>query len=156
MVQEQDQLLASVFRIAEGQFAVPAAEIQEVVQVGTLTAVHHAPAYVAGIRNLRGHIVSVIDLGVKLGLGTVRRSAETRVLIVNCNDELIGLMVEAVDDTVFVDPNAVSSAPPFTRGLDPSVTRGIYHLGGRLVTLLDQNSILQLEITVQTSTGPNA
>ncbi len=143
MIQEQEQLLTSVFRVAEGRFGVPAAEIQEVVQLGTLTPVHHAPAYVAGIRNLRGRIVTVIDVGVKLGLGCARAGLDCRILIVNCNDELIGLMVEAVEDTVFLDPNAVSSAPPQTRALDASVIRGIYDLGGSLLTLLDQNAIIQ-------------
>lgn len=155
MVQEQEQVLASVFRVAEGRFAVPAAEIQEVVQVGTLTLVHHARDYVAGIRNLRGHIVTVIDLAVKLGLGCVRPSADRRVLIVNCNDELIGLLVEAVEDTIFLDPNALSSAPPQTRGLDPSVTRGIYDLGGRLITLLDQNAIIRSATNTQNGSGLN-
>ncbi len=143
MAQELEQLLVSVFQLAEAQFGIPAAQIQEVVHVGTLTAVHHAPPCVAGIRNLRGRIVTVVDLRYKLGLGPAQIAPESRVLIVNSDDELVGLLVEAVKDTIFLNPGDISDAPPQVHGIDGTVVRGIYHNDGRLLALLDHEAILK-------------
>ena len=64
------ELLVATFLLGEAIFAIDTALIQEVVMTGDLTPVRHAPGYVAGIRNLRGRIITVIDLRVRLGLGS--------------------------------------------------------------------------------------
>ncbi len=143
MAQELEQLLVSVFQLAEAQFGIPAAQIQEVVHVGTLTPVHHAPPCVAGIRNLRGRIVTVIDLRYKLGLDAAKVLPESRILIVNSDDELVGLLVEAVKDTIFLHPNDMSEAPPQVHGIDSTAVRGIYQTDGHLLALLDHDAILK-------------
>ena len=70
--------------------AIDATLIQEVVMVGELTPVRHAPDYVAGIRNLRGRIITVIDLCVRLGLGSVEIGPESRILIADWKGEPVG------------------------------------------------------------------
>ncbi len=71
----EDTLLVSVFRLGDAMFGIPAAQIQEVVQMGSVTPVHHAPPCIVGIRNLRGRIVTVIDLGMRLEYGRGRARA---------------------------------------------------------------------------------
>ena len=142
MTHVDEQLLASVFRLGDAYFGIPAAQIQEVVQIGTLTSVHHAPPFVSGIRNLRGRIVTVIDLKQKLGLGDAINSPETRILIVDSEGELVGLLVEAVEDTVFLDGNCISSAPPQVDGIDPAVLSGVYQFGNSLLALLNHEALL--------------
>ena len=145
MALEQEQLLASAFRVADACFGIPAAEIQEVVQVGSITPVHHAPPCVAGIRNLRGRIVTVIDLRMVLRLGPSRLSPDCRILIIEFKDELVGLLVEAVDDTIFLDPSELSASPPPVRGIDPANIRGIYNRNGSLLPLLDHTAMLKAQ-----------
>jgi len=151
MTHDDEQLLASVFRLGDGYFGIPAAQIQEVVQVGTLTPVHHAPECVSGIRNLRGRIVTVIDLKRKLGLPPADIGPETRILMVDRDGELLGLLVEAVEDTIFLDPGAVAPAPPQVEGIDAAVLRGIYQFGNRLLALLDHEVILHWRASQGTS-----
>jgi purine-binding chemotaxis protein CheW len=146
MVKEEhneEGLLVSVFRLGDAMFAIPAAQIQEVVQMGSVTPVHHAPAYIVGIRNLRGRIVTVIDLGVRLELGQAERSADSRILIVDLESELVGLLVDGVDDTIFVQPETMSPPPPNLGALQSEVLRGVYHCPNGLVTLLDHSTILK-------------
>lgn len=143
MTQAEEQLLVSVFRLGDAYFGVPAGQIEEVVQVGTLTAVHHAPPSVCGIRNLRGRIVTVIDLKQKLGLGAAERGHDTRIMMVDSQGELVGLLVDAVEDTIFLDPGDVASTQSQIEGIDPEVLRGIYQFGNRLLALLDHEPVLQ-------------
>src|ERR1700733_4906826 len=108
----EDALLVSVFRLGDAMFSIPAAQIQEVVQMGSVTPVHHAPACIVGIRNLRGRIVTVIDLGMRLELAEAQRGPDSRILIVDCEGELVGLLVDRVDDTIFLQPETMSPPPP--------------------------------------------
>ncbi len=140
MAEDNDQLLVSVFRAGVGYFGIPAAQIQEVVQVGTITRVHHAPAYVRGIRNLRGRIVSVIDVRAKLNLGEVEIGPEARIMILELAGELVGLLVDEVDETIFLDPSKVSAVPEF-EAVAAGAVRGVYEADGHLLALLDQHVV---------------
>ncbi len=139
----EDALLVSVFRLGNAMFGIPAAQIQEVVQLGSVTAVHHAPVFVVGIRNLRGRIVTVIDLGVRLELGEAVRSADSRILIVDSEGELVGLLVDRVDDTIFLQPEDMSPAPGNLGALHQGALRGVYRCANGLVTLLDHGPIVK-------------
>ena len=139
----EDALLVSVFRLGDAMFGIPAAQIQEVVQMGSVTPVHHAPPCIVGIRNLRGRIVTVIDLGLRLELGEAKRGAESRIMIVDSEGELVGLLVDRVDDTIFLQPEDMSPPPPNLGALQEGVMRGVYRCPDGLVTLLDHSIILK-------------
>jgi purine-binding chemotaxis protein CheW len=79
---DNSKLLAATFLLGPAVFGVDTAQIQEVVRLGNLTPVHDAPAYVVGIRNLRGRIVTVMDLRTRLELGRVAAGPDNRILIV--------------------------------------------------------------------------
>jgi purine-binding chemotaxis protein CheW len=143
MTHAEEQLLVCVFRLGDAYFGIPADQIEEVVQVGTFTSVHHAPPFVCGIRNLRGRIVTIIDLKQKLGLGEAESGFNTRIMMVDSEGELVGLLVEAVEDMIFLDPAAVASTQAEVKGINPEVLRGIYQFGNRLLVLLDHEPILK-------------
>lgn len=137
--------LVATFVLGQSLFGVKAAQVQEVVRVGDLTPVHHAPAYVVGIRNLRGRIVTVIDLAVRLSLGTVAAAADNRILIVESQNEPIGLLVDAVADTELVTDGDVLPPPPNINGVQSQNLSGVCRQGERLVALLDLDAVLELD-----------
>lgn len=139
----EDALLVSVFRLGHAMFGIPAAQIQEVVQIGSVTPVHHAPPFIVGIRNLRGRIVTVIDLRRRLELGQVEPGCDSRILIVDSDGELVGLLVDRVDDTIFLQKETMSPPPSNLGVLQESALRGVYRCPDGLVTLLDHNPILK-------------
>lgn len=140
-----ERLLAAAFFLGPSAFGVDTAQIQEVVRVGTLTPVRHAPPYVVGIRNLRGRIVTVIDLRSRLELGRVEPGPENRILIVEASGEPIGLLVDRVSDTVEIDIAELHAAPPNLNGVQGRHFRGICRGGDRMVALLDLTAVLQTE-----------
>lgn len=110
--------------------------------VGELTPVRDAPSYVAGIRNLRGRIITVIDLCVRLGLGCVDIGPESRILIADWKGESLGLLVDQVADAISVEAEKLEAAPPNLDGVQMQNLRGVFRSGERLAALLDLAAVL--------------
>jgi purine-binding chemotaxis protein CheW len=140
-----DDLLIATFLLGQAAFGVDTAQIQEVVRVGEITPVRHAPPFVVGIRNLRGRIVTVIDLRTRLELGRVEPHEECRILIVETLGEPVGLLVDRVADTLTIPAAEIVPPPPNVHGVQARNLMGICRGGGRLVALLDLAPLLELE-----------
>jgi purine-binding chemotaxis protein CheW len=139
------ELLIATFLLGDAAFGIDALEVQEVARVGDITTVHHAPPDVVGIRNLRGRIVTVIDLRSRLGLGSVVPARDNRILIVDCQGEPIGLLVDSVADTIATSPEMLAPPPPNLHGIQSRKLRGVCRGGERLVALLDVGKVLRPE-----------
>lgn len=139
-----EDLLIATFQLGgdDGFFGIDATVIQEVVMVGEITPVRHAPDYVAGIRNLRGRIITVIDLCVRLSLGSVEIGPESRILIADWKGEPVGLLVDLVADAVSVGADDLEPAPPNLHGLQMQKLLGVFRTGDRLAALLDLAAVL--------------
>jgi purine-binding chemotaxis protein CheW len=142
-----EDLLVATFELGsdDGVFGVDATLIQEVVMVGELTPVRHAQAYVAGIRNLRGRIITVIDLCVRLGLGAVEIGPESRILIADWKGEPVCLLVDRVEDAVAVEAGGLEPAPPNLHGVQMQKLLGVFPSGERLAALLDLAAVLDTD-----------
>ncbi len=136
-----DGLLVCSFILGGAVFGIDAQEVQEVARVGDIAPVHQSAPEVVGIRNLRGRIVTVLDLRVCLNLGRVGPSAENRILIVSCQGEPVGLLVDSVADTVAVEPGGLAPPPPNLHGLQGRTLRGVCRGEDRLVALLDLETL---------------
>lgn len=138
-----EELLTATFELgSDGVFGLDATLIQEVVMVGEITPVHHAAAYVAGIRNLRGRIITVIDLCVRLGLGAVSIGPESRILIADWKGEPVGLLVDRVADAIALEAGDLEPAPPNLHGVQMQKLEGVFRSGERLAALLDLTAVL--------------
>ena len=139
-----EDLLIATFQLGgdDGLFGIDATLIQEVVMVGEITPVRHASDFVAGIRNLRGKIITVIDLCVRLGLGYVEIGPESRILIADWKGEPVGLLVDRVEDAIAVEPGGLESAPPNLHGIQMQKLLGVFRSGQRLVALLNLAAVL--------------
>ncbi len=143
----REDLLVATFQLGDddGVFGIDATLIQEVVMVGELTPVRHAEPYVAGIRNLRGRIITVIDLCVRLGLGAVEIGPESRILIADWKGEPVGLLVDRVADAVAVEAGGLEPAPPNLHGVEMQKLVGVFPSGERLAALLDLTAVLDTD-----------
>jgi purine-binding chemotaxis protein CheW len=143
--QNAEALLVATFALGDALFGFDARKIQEVVKAGDITPVHHAPPYVVGIRNLRGKIITILDLAVRLELGSVEPDSETRILIIEWHDESMGLLVDRMADTIETERRSIENAPPNLHGVSGRHLLGVCRSGGRLVGLLDPDSVLKPE-----------
>ena len=139
-------MLVATFFLGDAAFGIDTAQVQEVVRVGPITPVHHAPAWVVGVMNLRGRIVTIIDLRVKLDLPHVEHGMDSRIFIVEWQGDQVGLLVDRVADAINIDANAVQPAPGNVHGAQGRQVRGVCPApGGRLAALLDLDAVLRVE-----------
>ncbi|MFA6900752.1 MAG: chemotaxis protein CheW [Desulfurivibrionaceae bacterium] len=116
--------------------------VQEINKDVAVTIVHRAPEYVRGVINLRGEIVTVVDLRTKFGFEPLAQDAETQIVIVRQGDENIGLMVDSVSDVVIADEKDIEPPPSNLAGVTGRFFKGIYKLEHSLVTILNIDELL--------------
>ncbi len=150
MMKEQnkslDHSLLIVFALGDGLFGIKADLIQEVVKVSTMTPVYHAPDYIIGIRNLRGRVVTLLDLQLRLGLGVSRTDAENRILIIEWQGEPVGLLVDRIVDTIPLDGAAIEQAPANLPISQEQSLLGVVRHDERLIALLNMDILLGVEV----------
>jgi len=131
------------FKIGRESYGVPITSLHEIVRVPDITAVPDAPDYMEGVINLRGKIVSVLDLRKRLGETQVAQNKRNRILVLEHKNRLCGLIVDSASEVLKV-PQADIEPPPtdFLEGGLNCVT-GLCKHQGRLIVLLDMPKLLE-------------
>jgi purine-binding chemotaxis protein CheW len=130
------------FFIGDRPFGVDILKVLEINKNRTITAVPRAPDSVIGVMNLRGRIVTVIDLARRLGLPGDSSGDGSRTIIVHSRDEHIGLRVDRIGDVVPAPPEAVVPPPVHIDGALGAFTGGVLKRDGMLVGILDIEAVL--------------
>lgn len=137
------------FRIGRETYGVPITSLHEIVRVPEVTVVPDAPAYVEGVINLRGKIVSVIDLRKRFGEKEIRPSRRNRILVVEHNSRLCGLIVDAASEVLKISGSDVEPAGSIFQEEGLNCVTGLAKCNGRLIVLLDMAKLLgQSELLV--------
>ncbi len=118
-------------------FGTPVPQVQEVIQYQVMTRVPLAPSVVSGMINLRGQIVSAIDLRRRLGFPDRPADQLPMNVVVRTNEGAVSLLVDEIGDVIEVGEEALESPPETLQGFAREVVRGVYKLSGRLLLVLD-------------------
>jgi len=141
------------FRIGRETYGVPITALHEIVRVPEITAVPDAPDYMEGVINLRGKIVSVLDLRKRFGETQVTSSRRNRILVLEHKGRLSGLIVDSASEVLKIPESDVE--PPPTEFLEGGLNcvTGLGKHQGRLIVLLDMAKLLQLSTSTTTESG---
>jgi len=140
-----DTVELASFYVGEALCGMDILKVQEINKLIEMTRVPQAPEYVLGILNLRGEIVTIIDLGKKLGLKSTELNHKTRNIIVNSNGEHIGLMVEQISDVIQVEWEKVEPPPANIGDVQGKYFTGVFKTEDRLIGILDVEKVLKEE-----------
>ncbi|MCG8614574.1 MAG: chemotaxis protein CheW [Desulfobacterales bacterium] len=138
-----DDLEFSTFYVGGALCGINILNIQEINKHFEITKVPQAADYIEGILNLRGHIVTIIDLGKKLGLDPVTKDKDNRNIIVNSEEEHIGLLVDAISDVVLAQKDAIEPAPSNIGGVKGKFFQGVLKTENQLIGILDIDEVLK-------------
>ena len=130
------------FRLGEEEYGIDILRVQEIRSYEAPTRIAHAPAFIKGVIDLRGVIVPIVDLRLKLGCETAEYTPFTVVIILNVGTSVLGVVVDAVADVVRVPPDALRPAPQFQGNVDGAFIKGIAHLGERMLIVVDIAAML--------------
>jgi len=142
--QKNEQTRYLRFSLGAEEYAIPLLNVKEVIARTQTTPVPHTPSYFLGLMNLRGQIISVIDLGKKLGIKP-RESFETVFIICELGEISLGVMVDSVNSVLTPDQSQISTKPDVETGIHPDFITGIYHKDSKLVLFLDVVKALSVE-----------
>ena len=129
------------FRLAGELYALPVAQVREILRVRQITPVPHPPFPVIGVINLRGRVVPLLDLRARLGLPDPAPGADSRVVLVESQKRRIGLLVDGVERVAQLARSAMQTPDAGTRS--PEV-RGLHSADDHQTRLLDLTAILIL------------
>jgi len=133
----------ATFYVRDSVYGIDLLKIQEINKLLVLTPVPGAPPYVRGVLNLRGRIVTVIDLGYKLGLPETRVNRKGRNIIVHSEGEHIGLLVEQIGEVVRVNIEEIEAPPANMNGIPGDFFHGVIKTDDLLIGILDIENVLE-------------
>jgi purine-binding chemotaxis protein CheW len=135
-----------VFRLGGKSFGLPVADIQEVMRVGPITRVPEAPFAVAGVTDLRGRVIPIVDLGARLELDVVEVDEQSRIVVLDAEGRLIGLLVDAVDRMARILPSQKEDPDP-EADEGPAAVAALYSWENEKLMLLDVEELLSIDET---------
>ncbi|MCM2282606.1 MAG: chemotaxis protein CheW [Bdellovibrionaceae bacterium] len=124
------------FSLGEEEYAMPLLSVREVIDVPEITHVPFTPPHFLGIMNLRGQVISVIDLRHRLGIKP-QNAAETAIIICDMAPLCIGVMVDSINSVLSPDPSQVSDKPQIQSTRNTDYITGVYRKDKQLVIFLD-------------------
>lgn len=130
------------FCLADQEYAFRIGQIQEIVIPDRVTQMPQVPDYVEGISNLRGTIIPIINLRLLFGMARKEADDETRTIVVNVGERVVGCTVDSVRQVMRINPEQIQPAPDIIRSEEASYIGGFAKLEDRLVILLEINELL--------------
>ena len=137
-----DELHIVGFQVGRETYGVPITSLHGIVRVPEITVVPDAPVYLEGVINLRGKIVSVMDLRKRFGEKQVALNKQNRILVVEHSGKLAGLIVDSASEVLKIPAADVEAAPSVFQEGGLNCVSGLGKVKGRLVVLLDMNKLL--------------
>ena len=143
---QDDQLLQLVtFSIGEEEFGVNILKVQEIIRTMEITKVPRAPDFVEGVINLRGKVIPIIDLRRRFGLAPRGHDKNTRIIVIEINNIIVGFVVDAVSEVLRIPASTVEPPPPVVAGVESDYVSGVGKLQDRLLIMLDLDRLRSSE-----------
>ena len=142
-VDSNDEVLQWVtFRLEEETYGINVMQVQEVLRYSEIAPVPGAPDYVLGIINLRGNVVTVIDTRLRFGLPENEITDNTRIVIIESDKQVIGILVDSVAEVVYLKKSEIDSAPNVGTEESARFIQGVSNRDGELLILVDLDKML--------------
>jgi purine-binding chemotaxis protein CheW len=134
------------FGLGKEEYGLEILKVREIFGYMDITAVPHTPAYVKGVINLRGQVISVIDLRSRFGMPPVERTEQTCIIVVEISTDgrriNIGIIVDRVSEVLNIPAGSIEDAPSFGVDIDTSFILGMGKSGSAIKILLDIDKVL--------------
>lgn len=127
-----------VFKLADEQFAVETAKVQSINDTMEITKVPNSPKHIKGLINLRGNIISLLDINLLLDIDK-KENGQNNIIILEMEDELAGITVDEVDEVLDIEESIIEKVENERRR---AFIKGVINFQDRIVTLIDIDKLL--------------
>jgi purine-binding chemotaxis protein CheW len=140
------ELQLVIFKISQQEFGVEINQVREIVRLVPITPVPRAPSFIEGVVSLRGQVLAVIDLAKRLNMKASPRSEKTRIIVIETEENTIGMIVDEVTEVLRLPQENIDQAPELIASeIQQKYLKGVGKLGDRLLILIDLVKILSPE-----------
>ena len=130
------------FRLGAEEYGIDILKVQEIRSYEPPTRIANAPSYIKGVVNLRGVIVPIVDLRVKLGCDSCEYNGFTVVIVLNVKGRVVGAVVDSVSDVLELSGDAIKAAPEMHTAVDTGFITGIGSVNDRMLILMDIEALM--------------
>jgi len=142
------------FTLGNEHYAVDILTVQEIRGYSDVTRIPDAPDYIKGVINLRGTIVPVMDLRIKLGMEHITYNPSTVMIVFNFNQRVVALVVDSVSDVIELDPSQLRAPPELGNSVDSRCISGIGTVDERMLIVLNIESLMiETELNAEAEAG---
>ena len=134
------------FRVASEIYAINIMNIKEIIKPRDVTEVPRAPSFVSGVLSLRGIIIPIFNMRLRLGLAGAEPSAKERIVVLKKAEEFFGVLVDEVIQVVKIASATIEKPPVVLEGVDRDFVQGIGRFESQMLILLNQEKILDLTL----------
>lgn len=147
--QVKNEIKLVIFKLADEEFGAPINQVYEILRLVEITRVPRAPKFIEGVINLRGKVIPVLDLRRRFDLPMTTPPEQQRIMEVEVEGQIIGMIVDAVTEVISLPADAVEPAPPMIADIAGDYLTGVGKLPGRIIILLNFDKILSIQETRQ-------
>ncbi|MAA70651.1 MAG: chemotaxis protein CheW [Bermanella sp.] len=144
-VAEDPVLQWVTFRLDNETYGINVMQVQEVLRYTEIAPVPGAPPYVLGIINLRGNVVTVIDTRLRFGLSQTETNDQTRIVIIETENQVVGILVDAVAEVVYLRQSEIETTPNVGNDETAKFIQGVCHKNEELLILVDLEKMMSDE-----------
>ncbi|MBW2645298.1 MAG: chemotaxis protein CheW [Deltaproteobacteria bacterium] len=149
------------FKLGEEVYSVEVAKVREVLDLTPVTKVPRMPEFMLGVINLRGNVVPVVDMRLKLGMPHAESTVDTCIVIVEVDFEgdatVLGALVDAVQEVIDLEPDQIDPPPSIGTGLNTEFIRGMGKCEDQFIIILEIDKVFSVdELAVVRETGDTA
>lgn len=130
-----------IFSLGTEEYGIPISHVREIIERGSIMYVPRAVAYIKGLINLRGSIIPVIDLAMRIDSRSSNNADNQLIIVVDVQNKLNGLIVDSVSEVVQISKDNVGDLPLSTTNVNAHLFFGIAHIANRLILLLDMKRL---------------
>ena len=146
MQKQEEEIQLVVFKLGEEELGVNIHQVREIVRLVPITPIPRAPEFIEGVVNLRGQVLAVMDLAKRLDIPSKPRSEKTRIVVVELEDNAVGMIVDEVSEVLRIPTSKVEKTPQLIESeISQRYITGVGKLKDRLLILINLVAILSVE-----------
>ena len=131
-----------VFTLGQEEYGIDILKVQEIRGYDAVTRLAKSPDFIKVVINLRGHIVPIIDMRIKFGVGNIIYNDFTVVIILNVLGRTVGMVVDGVSDVIELSGDDIKPAPEFGSVMDTAYIQGLGAIGERMIIMVDIEKLM--------------
>ena len=130
------------FRVGDSEYSIDIMSVREIRGWSRATSLPHAPDYVRGVINLRGAVLPVVDLALRMGMPCEEPSDRNVIIVVDLDGRALGLRVDAVSDILTVSQSDLQAPPDLQNAGDPGFVKALTIVDGRMIRVLKLDGLV--------------